>query len=128
MKMYVIQRRHFEYNDEGYDSSDGGNVVHAYSTLKAAEDAAVKMTVDELKDGRFDYFYDANAGDFSYDALRVLESHGIIPERSYFGYDECEEAGEAMRRGHYSDEELDTIARGLPNWKTLYFVEEVEVD
>jgi len=128
MKMYIVQCRHYEYNDETYEATDGGNVVHAYSTLKAAEDAAAKMTVEEFKQGRFDYFYDANTRDFSEDALRVFESHGAAPECSYFSFDDCEEISASMQRGHYSDEELDKIARGLPDWKALFFVEEVDVD
>lgn len=128
MKMYVIQRRNFEYNDETYNCTDGGNAVRAYNTLEAANDAVVAMTVNELKEGRFYYYYDTSVDDFSDEAIKLFLGHGVDIERSYISYGECEDISDSMARGDYTDEELHIIAYGLPSWKSLYFVEEVEAD
>jgi hypothetical protein len=65
MKVFTVLEVGFEYNDEGYDRTEGGNVVAAFSTRERAEAEAVQRTAEFLKSvasngGLADYFRDTD--------------------------------------------------------------------
>lgn len=48
-KVFVVMQTHYEYNDEGFDRNEGGNVVIAYSEQAPAEEEALQLTVDQVR-------------------------------------------------------------------------------
>lgn len=48
-KIYVVMERNYEYNDETYDSSGGGNSVIAFDSKWLADYEALSQTVDLFK-------------------------------------------------------------------------------
>ncbi len=125
-KLYVVQRRSFEYNDETYEMTEGGNVVHAYSTYDAAKNAALEMTVKSLKDGGIEYLME-HYNVFDGDVIDLFESRGIETSE-YLSYDEVEEINAAIKAGRYTEDQLKVIAKGITPGNELYYVEEVKVD
>lgn len=126
-KIYVVQARAYEYNDEGYDCTEGGNVVHAYTSLAAAETARIQLTMDRLRNGGMCYLTEKRV-DFSDDALGVLEKHDLQPKDDYIDYYEGEDITDAIKSGQITEDELRTLARGIESDYALFFIEEVEVD
>lgn len=45
-KVYIVLERAYEYNDEGYDSSEGGNVVTAFDSEASAQAEVKRRTVE----------------------------------------------------------------------------------
>ena len=126
-KLYVVQSRSYEYNDETYEMSSGGNVVHAYTTLDAAKTAQEKLTIDSLRDGGLKYLaeqYDV----FTDEVLDMLASYDLSPKSLYLGYYEAEDISDAIKAGRISDEYVKLLARGIKLGRELYFIEEVNVD
>lgn len=79
-KIYVVQARSYEYNDETYDRSDGGNVVHAYSSEDAANDAVLLKTIESFRNGGMCYLAEAY-NVFDDEALDILEKHNLAPSQ-----------------------------------------------
>lgn len=125
-KIFVLQERYYEYNDETYDASDGGNAVRAYTTLQAAKDAAVKLTIKELRDGGSQYFYE-KYDVFDDSALEVLQKYDLEPKSNFIRYDEAQEINAAIQHGNFSEDELIIIAKGIEEHCSLFFVQEVEI-
>jgi len=126
-KIYVVQARSYEYNDETYDTSAGGNVVHAYTSLAAAQTAQVRLTMDRLRDGGMCYLYE-HYGVFDGDALDMLEKYELQPKGDYLDYDKCESISDAIESGQITEDDLRVLARGITSGHELFFIEEVEVD
>lgn len=126
-KIYVVQARSYEYNDETYETSDGGNVVHAYTSQAAAQTAQVRLTMDRLRDGGMCYLYE-QYDVFDQDALGVLEKHDLQPKGDYLGYYEAKDISDAIKSGQITEDDLRVLARGITSGRELFFVEEVEVD
>ena len=126
-KIYVVQARSFEYNDETYDSSDGGNVIHAYSSLAAAETAKINETLNSLRNGCLSYL--AEQYDVLDDAAyEMLMHYGLEPKGEWLGYYEAEDISEAIKSGKITNDDLRILATGLKPGRELYFIEEVEID
>lgn len=126
-KIYVVQARNYEYDDERYESTEGGNVVRAYTSLAAAETDRIQRTMNSLRDGgmsllieRYDIFTD--------EALEVLEKHELQPSGHYLDYYEAEDISDAIKSGQITEDELRILARGIERGHELFFIEEVEVD
>lgn len=127
-KIYVVQARSFEYNDETYESTGGGNVIHAYSTKEAAETAMIDETIASLRNGGLSYLaeqYDV-LEDTAYDMLEKYYS--LEPKAEWLGYYEAEDISEAIKSGKITDDHLRILATGLKPGCGLYFIEEVEID
>lgn len=124
--MYVVLARDYEYNDETYERSDGGNVVHAYSTYEAAEAARLRLTVESLKNGGMAYLaeqYDV----FSGAVCDMLETFGFSLD-GRLDYYVASDISEAIRAGHIGGEYLIKLAGGIKEGYELYFIQRVEVD
>ena len=127
-KAYIVQRRSYEYDDNTYTASEGGNAVRAYTSLAAATQAAVDMTVEGFKEGDFDYLAEVAAFKADSEAFEVIESHGFELIDGYIRWGEAREISEAAQSGAFTDEDLRKIARSLNSYYAIYFVQEVEVD
>ena len=126
-KIYVVQARSYEQNDETYDRSDGGNVVHAYSSMTAAETAMIDETIASLRNGGLSYLaeqYDV-LEDTAYD---MLEKYALEPKGEWLGYYEAEDISEAIKSGKITNDDLRILATGFKPGRELYFIEEVEID
>ena len=126
-KIYVVQSRNFEYNDETYDTSEGGNVVHAYTSQAEAHAAALRLTMDSLRDGGICYLTE-KYNVFDQDALGVLEKHELQPNGDYLDYYEADAITHAIKSGQISEDELRILSRGINSGNELFFVEVVSVD
>lgn len=126
-KIYVVQARSYEYNDQTYSHSDGGNVVHAYSSLEKANEAKIIETMKSFRIGGLTYLveqYDL----FTDEAYDILEKHNLAPKSDYLGYYEAEDITEAIKSGKITEDELQVLAHGLMAGRELFFIEEVEID
>jgi hypothetical protein len=122
-KMWVVLERKFEYNDETYDSTEGGNCIIAYKTEKEADNACERMMVESIRKG-VTYMY-AGCGSVFYrdPALyAVLEKYGVDYD-SLYRYDACEELFEKLMTA--PEEDLVVVVDLLVY--PLYFVQDVEV-
>jgi hypothetical protein len=126
-KIYVVQARSYEYNDETYDRSDGGNVVHAYSSEDAANAALLEKTMESFRTGGMCYLAEAY-NVFDDEALDILEKHNLAPKSDYLGYYEAEDITDAIKSGKITEDELRILALEIKPGLELFFIEEVEVD
>ena len=126
-KIYVVQTRNFEYNDMTYATTDGGNALHAYTSQAEAHAAALRLTMESLRDGGLCYLVD-KYNVFDEDALGVLEKHDLQPVDYYLDYDKGEEITHAIKSGRITEDDLRILARGLNAGNELLFVEAVSVD
>lgn len=127
-KVYIVQRRSYEYDDNTYSVTEGGNAVRAYTSLAAASQAAIDMMVSGFKRGDFEYLAEHAVFDDCSDALDVLKSHGFELRDGYIGWEDAREIAHSAQNGGFTDEDLRKIARSLNGYCTTYFVQEVEID
>ena len=127
-KIYVVQARSFEYNDDTYDRSDGGNVVHAYSSEDAAFAALLEKTMESFRTGGMCYLAEAYNVFDDDEALDILEKHNLAPKSEYLGYYEAEDITDAIKSGKITEDELRILADSVRHGLELFFIEEVEVD
>jgi len=128
MKVYVIQRRSFEYDDSNYEVTEGGNAVRAYTSLAAANQAAIDMMVEGFKEGDLEYLSETAAFDHGSEALQVFKDRGFELRDGYIGWEESREISRAAQHGIFTDDDLRKIARSVNDYCATYFVQEVEVD
>jgi len=120
-KLYVVLERSYEYNDETYDASEGGNAVIAFNSKDAAEKEAVKRTADFLRGTNVDTIY--NWGDiFNNTANAVLGKRGI----SRNDLDDHEEFEKLVGyTGSTDDADIVVLASALKN--PVFFVESIDL-
>ena len=118
-KMYVILKRSYEYNDEGYDSSDGGNIHLAFHSYEEANKELNRLLKMSLTDPNYSYLYDKwdSPFDTCYEVDVVLNKYGLESDDSW---DEMME-----KFGSMSDEDLNTLIGRI--YEPMFFIEEAEV-
>lgn len=87
IKMYIVNRSSFVYNDEYYELEEGVHPERGFTDRKSAECYAREVTIEDLMTG------DLELGLYSYDGIRGLTSLGdweLVPRLSKvferFGY------------------------------------------
>lgn len=127
-KVYVVQRRSYEYDDSTYTASEGGSAVRAYTSLAAAEQATIDMMVEGFKEGDIEYLAESSSFNFDTDVFELLAGRGYEMRDGYLRWDDARDISESIKYGAFTDEDLRKIARGLNKYSATYYVEKVEVD
>lgn len=118
--LFAVLERNFEYNDEGYDVGEGGNVVRAFTTLQAAEAHALKCSVARLKHSA-ELLAGSHIGDvFTEEAAKFLYENGL-DEDNYIPHD-------THMFSTLSDEDLETLCLNINDYYKFFFVQSVEVE
>lgn len=82
MAHYIVSKRNYEYNDEGYDRTEGGTPVYVGDTRKNAKEWMNEVLISEVKNGDLyiveGYYLDGNALDeyienFGDDGLNISD-------------------------------------------------------
>jgi hypothetical protein len=119
MKKYILQERNYEYNDEGYDRTEGGKPIGVMSDKVAAVKKVIQLNIEGFKKNSYlldDY-------DFRYTLKNMLDENG---ER-YFQEHEINELYEGFSKEtleRLGDENIKKIVTKL----RFPFVELLEVE
>ena len=119
--LYVVLERHFEYNDETYDASEGGNAIKAFNKIESAEKDVINRTVDFLLGDDISELYNYSSI-FTSDASLVLEKIGISFEdlEDYDGFDRFSSV-----IGKLDRDDIVLLAESLNT--PVFFIQEVEL-
>ena len=130
MKIYVVLKRNYEYNDQTYDRTEGGNVVIGFKTLEKAQDYATKETVDFIRTHGLYYYYDQYFT-YSESLVEIFTKYGEYPPKIDTGYNGRKlinldyDQIESLRTSEMTDDELEIIADALQH--EMFYVSEMEM-
>jgi hypothetical protein len=122
-KIFVVLEQCFEYNDEGYDCTEGGNTIKGFTTREAAENFAKKKSVQALRKSS-----EIIAGQYLEDVfflrgIEILRECNVIgPGETYLDHENIE-----LLEG-CTDEVLEALSEQLKECYRLFYVEELEVE
>lgn len=124
-KIWTISSKNFEYNDETYEETGGGNVVVAYASQKAAEDKADKLNLEFMRKGCFAEYY-AEDVQFNDRVVKFLSDNNLgFTTDDQDDYYACQKALETACT-KLSDEKLLELL-SLFNSRNYYYVESLEL-
>ncbi len=92
-KMYVVMSRHYEYNDETYENTEGGNCLTVYNNEEDADDAARTLFFNMVKNSN-DYIFEYNQWStvINFDDCELIAEY--MKENNIVRYDEI---GDGLR-------------------------------
>ncbi len=120
--VWVIMERSYEYNDETYEMTDGGNAIIAYNDFYAATNDLEQKMFSSIKEGKT-YMYFGSYIRKSDEFCKMLERYGHeYGDLDY--YDSFEEITEIMRL-NASDDDIKIFIEHLS--EPLYYLEPVKL-
>lgn len=114
MKIYLVQKQSYEYNDSEYNTHEeiGGSIEHAYSSKELAEKKCKELNFDFLSIGKYlaDYTCCDTYSNFAYKFKELFgeewDFDKTIPEEA-------------------TEEQKEQLINCMEKWTVPYYVEEV---
>lgn len=121
-KMYAVMRRGYEYNDEGYDSSEYGNIVKVYSTHAAAAKAVRDFYIQDVRKNNMYMYNTFRDMKYSVELEEVLTRMGHKWNNDWY-YEDMDSLFTDLSKS--TEEDIMIFVDSLR--EPLYYIVEVEV-
>jgi hypothetical protein len=125
MKIWLIMKRTYEYNDETYDMTEGGNVIVSYGDRSIASIALEQKMIDSVRTGETYMYYSWDHEEFfiySEEFVKLLNGFGY-EYKDLGSYSAYEEIAECIQKA--SDDEIKLFVKHLVS--PLYYLESTEL-